>query len=328
MPNRLIRDTVILCKTEGASYGVDAAPTGAADTMMVSNLSITPLNGTFVDRDVIRSYLGGSEQLPGTRYIEMGFDVEITGTASAGAAPKWLAPMIGCGYTGTQSTTVRYDITPVSAPGSVTIYWYDSGLLHKATGCRGTGTMTWGVNAIPKASFRFTGIYSTPTVATPTGMDYTAWKQPQVVMDANTGSLSFGGTHALAPTAPAIGGSPTVYPSQGLELDLGNTVNFTPLLDAETVDLTQRAVTGRVTLDLTAAEERTLMQSVEGATTQSLALLHGTRANEKVLIWMPSVQLINPSKAESNGKRLVSFDLRVLPGTTGNDELRLVTSFA
>lgn len=103
-------------------------------------------------------------------------------------------------------------------------------------------------------------------------------------------------------------------------------MNFTPLLGGETVDITQRTVTGRITLDLTAAQEVTLIGAVEGGTLQSLGLIHGTVANQKVMLWMPSVQLTNAQKADLNGKRLVSFDLRVLP-SSGNDELRIVTSF-
>ena len=41
--SRLIRNTAILAKIETA-YGVDAAPTGAANALLVSNLSINPLN--------------------------------------------------------------------------------------------------------------------------------------------------------------------------------------------------------------------------------------------------------------------------------------------
>ena len=44
------------------------------------------------------------------------------------------------------------------------------------------------------------------------------------------------------------------------------------------------------------------------------------------MVWMPNVQRINPTKADANGKRLVAFDLRLIP-ISGNDEIRVVTSF-
>ena len=90
MGNRLIRNTVILLKLEGPGlYGTDPVPTGAANAMLVSNLSVTPMNSQNVDRDLIRPYLGGSEQLMGTRYVEMGFDIELVGSGAVATAPAW-----------------------------------------------------------------------------------------------------------------------------------------------------------------------------------------------------------------------------------------------
>lgn len=325
MASRLIRNTAILLKKE-VTYALDPTPTGAANAMLVSNLSINAINANNVDRDLIRPYLGGSDQLVGTRYVEMGFDIELAGSGTVATAPAWADAMLACGFAGTTTATFRYDFTPVStAFDSATIYWYDDGVLHKATGCRGTVSFSLASGDRPKASFKFTGIYSTPTAAANPAVTLTAFKVPQVVMDANSGDVMFGGTHATG-VAPAITGG-TAYPSQGLTVDLGNSVSHTPLLGGETVDITQRVVTGSVTLDLTAAQEVTLMTAVEAATLQTIGLLHGTVANtSKVLMWLPNVQLINPKKAEANGKRLVSFDLRALP-VSGNDEIRIVTSF-
>lgn len=325
MANRLIRNTAILLKTETTYNDGTTTPAGASDALLVSNLSINPLNAQNVDRDIIRPYLGGSEQLLGTRYVELGFDLELAGSGTVATAPPWAAALLSCGFAQTLTATIRADYTPIStAFPSATIYWYDDGVLHVARGCRGTAQVNMRVGERPVMSMRFTGIYTTPTAASNPSVTLTAWKTPQVVTDANTQDTTFGGTHNAA-VAPAITGG-TSYPSQGIELDIGNSVNFTPLLGGETVDITQRTVTGRITLDLTAAQEVTLIGAVEGGTLQSLGLIHGTVANQKVMLWMPSVQLTNAQKADLNGKRLVSFDLRVLP-SSGNDELRIVTSF-
>ena len=140
MPLRLIRNTAILLKLEGsATYGIDSVPTGAANAMLVSNLSINPLNSQNVDRDLIRPFLGGSEQLLGTRYVEMGFDIEMAGSGTVATAPAWAPALIACGFAQTLTATVRADYTPIStAFDSATIYWHDDGVFHKAVGCRGT----------------------------------------------------------------------------------------------------------------------------------------------------------------------------------------------
>ena len=96
--------------------------------------------------------------------------------------------------------------------------------------------------------------------------------------------------------------------------------------DKETGVVSQREVTGSITLDLTAAQEVTLMGNVRDATLTSLGFVHGTVTGRKLLVFMPYVQLINPQKVDVQGKRLISFDFRAVP-SAGNDELRIVTSF-
>lgn len=324
MPNRLIRNTAILLKTE-VTYGVDPTPTGAANALLVSNLSITPFNAQNVDRGVIRPYLGGSEQLTGTRYVQMGFDLELTGAGTVAVAPAWAAALMACGFAETLTATIRADYTPISSAfTSATIYWYDDGLLHKATGCRGNVMFKLGVGEKPVMSFSFTGLYVAPTAAALPSVTLTAWKTPQVIVDSNTGDLTFGGTHATG-SAPAITGG-TVQASKGIEIDMGNKVDFDALLGGETVNMTDRAPTAKVTLDLTAADEASYYGLVDANTLQTLGIQHGTVANQKMLVWMPAVQLTNPNKVDSKGKRLVSFDLRLVP-TAGNDDIRIVTSF-
>ena len=324
MANRLIRNTAILLKQE-VTYALDPVPTGAANALLVSNLSINPFNAQNVDRDIIRPYLGASEQLVGTKYVQMGFDIELTGPGTVAIAPAWGPALMACGFAETLTATIRADYTPISTGfTSATIYWHDDGLLHKATGCRGNVVFKMGINQRPVMSFSFTGLYSTPIVAANATATLTAFKVPQVITDANTGDITLGGTHATG-TAPVIAAG-TPYPSQGIEIDMGNKVDFNALLGGETVDLTQRSVTAKLMFDLTATDEAAAYAAVEANTLTTIGLQHGTVANQKMLIWMPSVQRINPTKGETNGKRLVGFDLRAVP-VSGNDEIRIVTSF-
>jgi len=324
MPNRLIRNTAILLKQE-VTYGLDPVPTGAANALLVSNLSINPFSASNVDRDNIRPFLGGSEQLAGTRYVTCGFDLELSGAGTVAVAPAWGPALTACGFAETLTATFRADYTPVSTGfKSATIYWHDDGLLHKATGCRGNVVFKLGVGQRPVMSFSFTGLYSTPTVVGNPAVTLTAFRAPQIIMDANTGDLILGGTHAVG-VAPAItAGSP--FASQGIEIDMGNKVDFNALLGGETVDMTQRSVTAKVMFDLSAAEEAAAYAAVEANTLTSVGLQHGTVASQKVMFFMPSVQRINPSKGDANGKRLVGFDLRAVP-VSGDDEIRIVTSF-
>lgn len=325
---RYVRNSAILAKIE-VTYGTDPTPTGGSNAVLVSNLSVNPLNAQNVDRALIRPYFGGSEQLVGSAYVECSFDVEFqsSGSMTTPTIPAWDSLLQACGYSagaGTAGSRVEYAlVSDYSTFKSVTIYYHDDGVLHKLLGARGTFTIKLGVGERPVYSFRFLGIDGGVTATANPTPTLTAYKTPLVVTDPNTGALTLGCTYA---TGALSGG--TEYISAGLELDLGNDVQYIDLLGTaaaagQTVEITQRSVTGRVMFDLTAANEVTFMTTVKAATTQSMGLVHGTAAGSKMLVHMPAIQLINPRKEEKNGRRLIGFDLRVLP-SSGNDELRIV----
>lgn len=318
MANRMIRKTAILLKIE-TTYGIDPVPTGLENAMLVSNLNINPLNAQNVDRDLIRTYLGASEQLVGSAYVEMSFDVEIQGSGALGTVPAWGAALRACGFAETVSAGAMVEYTPVTdALESATIYWYDDGVLHKGIGGRGSFEVAAGVGERPVFKFKFILLDGGISAATNPSLTLTAWKQPKVINDANTGEITFGGTYS----AGAVTGG-TAWPSRGLNLNVANAVNFTPLLGGETVDLTQREITGSMQLDLTAAQEVTFMDNIKANTLDTLSLLHGSTSGYKVLFYASSFQMINPTKQEVNGKRLLGYDFRCVP-VSGNDELRIV----
>lgn len=318
MASRYTRNTVILAKVE-TTAGTDAVPTGSADAVLVSNMSITPLDAQNVNRDLVRGYFGGSEQLVATASLKASFTVELAGSAAAGTAPQWGDLLLACGMAEAVLTAPdRVEYTPVSsALKTLTIYYYDDGALHKMLGCMGNCKLSAKVGERPTLTFDFIGLDGGITAASNATPTLTSWKTPPTMTNANVVDITLASTYA----AGAISGG-TEYASTGLELDLGNKVAFTPMLSAEYVDITDRDVTGSMQLDLTAAEEVSFMGTVKANTTQSLALTIGTSTGNKILLHCPAVQLITPTKAEVNGRRLVGYGLRMVP-SSGNDELRI-----
>ncbi len=324
---RQVRDTAILAKIE-TTYGTDAVPTGGANAILVSNFSVNPLQANNIDRALLRAYFGGSEQLIGTAYKEISFDVELTGSGTAGTAPAWGPLLRACAMAETVTASTRVDYTPITnAQESISIYCYDSGVLHKLVGTRGSFDMGAKVGDIPKLSFKFLGLDAGDSVSSNPALTLTGWKTPQVVTPAFTPSFIIGGTVA-ATGAPAISGGAS-YTSAGLELASGLATTYTGLLGLESVDVTARAVSGKLMLDLSPTQEVAFMGSVKLNTLQAVSMLHGTVVGQKVLLHLPTAQFINPSKTELNGRRLIGYDLRAVPtpGGSGNDELRITTSF-
>lgn len=319
---RYIRNTAILAKVE-VTYGVDPTPTEGANAILVSNVSINPLAANNVSRDLIRPYLGGSEQLVGSAWVEMGFDVELVGSGTAGTNPAWFPLLEACGFAVSNTPAVRSNAYPETpADGSVSIYYFLDGVKHVATGCRGSAMFKLNSGERPVMSFKFLGIDGGVTAASPSALTLTGFKTPLVVNEPNTGDLVFGCTFNVDALAPTLTGG-TSYPSRGIEIDQANAVSYTPLLGGESVDVTQREPSCKFQLDLTAAQEVTFMTSVKANTTQSIGIVHGTTAGYKVAVFLPAVQLINPTMTDQNGRLLVGFDGRILP-SAGNDELRVV----
>lgn len=320
---RLVRNTAILAKIE-TTYGTDASPTGSANAILISNQSITPLSAQNVDRALVRPYFGGSEQLLGPVHKELSFDVELAGSGAAGTAPAWGPLLRACGFAETIIASTRVDYLPISTGfESVTMYYYDDGVLHKLLGARGEWSINAKVGSKPTISFKFIGLDGGDTAATPGTVTLSAFKTPLVVTNAFTQQMVLGGT--VSPTgAPAIAGG-TQFTSQGIELASGNEVNHIPLVGTESVEVTARSVTGKVMLDMTAAQEVSYTTNVKQATLSSVGIVHGTTAGNKVLMFSPSCQLTNPTKGEVNGRRLIGYDLRIVPDPagSGNDELRL-----
>lgn len=320
--SRYVKNTLIAAKLE-TIYGTDAAPTGAANAILISDQTITPLDAQNIDRDLTRGSFGASEQLVGPASIKLSYSVELAGSGTAATAPAWGALLQACACSeGLLSTPSRVEYMPASTGlKSLTQYYYDDGVLHKLLGSMGDCTLSAKVGERPLLKFDFTGLDGGLAVATDTG-NYSAWKKPVAVTRINVIDISLGGTYAAG---ILTGGTP--YSSTGLELKFGNAVAYTPLLSSETVDITDRDSAGSIELDLTPAQEVALMALVKSNTSQSLSMTVGTASGNKILIFGANVQLLNPKKVEKNGKRLIGFDLRFVPTTTGsgNDEWRIVS---
>lgn len=320
--SRYTRNTAVLVKIE-TTAGTDAVPTGGANAILVKDQNINPLEAQNVDRALIRPYFGASEQLVGPGLVRVSFTVELQGSGTAGTAPAWWPLMQACGYQdgGTLSSPARNELLPITDSfKTATIYYNDSGVLHKLLGAVGTFTLEAMADQIPVLKFDFIGADGGISAAALPAVTLTAWKTPYVVGPSTAVDVTLGATYA----AGAFTGG-TTYVSTGLMLDGGNTTGLTTFVSKQTPEITDRQATGKVELELDAAAEVSLMATVKANTLQSLAFQVGLVAGRKIMLHAPGVQFTNPSKAERNGVRVIGYDLRLVP-ISGNDELRLVAA--
>lgn len=116
----LNRKRVVLAKIE-SSYGTDPTPTGLANAILLRNLSVTPQEADFVGRDLLRPYMGNSEQLPvGIRAL-IDFEVEMVGGGTAGVAPGFGPLLRACGLGETLTASAVTGSAQAGGATSVTL---------------------------------------------------------------------------------------------------------------------------------------------------------------------------------------------------------------
>lgn len=321
--SRLERNTAVLFKNEAGGYGVDATPVGATDAMLVRKFAPPKQDIKYVNSPEVRPYMGKGLDFPGAIFLSGSFELALAGSGAAGTAPMWGRVLRSAAFAEVVTAATRVDYTPISAAlESATVYYYDDGALKKIFGlrCNITG-FKMGYGDVPILSVSYIGIDGGDTAVAPPALTLTNWKTPLPVNTLNSGLLTIGCTY----NAGALVGG-TTYTSKGLDLAMGGTLNYLELLGGESAELTERNVSGKMTLDLTAAQEISMLAIVKAGTTQSIGLTHGTVAGNKLLTFLPNVQFKNPVKESLNGKRLITYELNPVPTQgAGNDEWRIVS---
>lgn len=300
------RKRIILAKKE-VTYGVDAAPTGAADACLVGNLSITPMSAELVERNIILPYFGHLEQLPVGTEVRVGFDIEMVGSGAAGTVPAWGRLLKACGFNETISAGVDVVYAPISDdPDSLTIYAHMDGHRVKLLGARGGINMKITPKGIPVFSFAFTALYggiADAALPTPT---FTPWKTPIAVNNANTGAFSLHG-----------------YAGQlyDMAIDLKTQVVHRMLVGVEDVLITDRKPDGSIEIECPTIATKDFFTIAKDATLGALTITHGVTAGYKVKIDAPLVALSNPEYGDRDGVVSLKMGVRLTPSAAGNDEL-------
>jgi hypothetical protein len=306
----LLRKRLILIETE-SSYGTDATPDGA-DAVLVRDLNITPQQSDVVNRDLVRPYLGASEQLLANTRVECTFSVELTGSGTAGTAPAYGKALQACGLSETivASTSVTY--APVSASfDSVTIYYNIDGLRHKVTGARGTCSINASVGEIPSIDFTFTGVYNAPDDSALPSATYANQATPLIFKNGNTSSFQ------LLSYAGAL---------QSFSFDLGNSLVYRELVGGtKEVLLTDRAATGSTTLEaISIATKDYFAAALTDSSLGNLDFTHGTVAGNIVDFASTRVDIGDVSYGDQDGIAMLTIPYTCVPSTAGNDEFSLV----
>lgn len=179
---------IILVKPEALNaYGVDAAPTGAANAMLLTNVQFQPMEGQEVSRNLELPYQGAQETIPVGLYCVLTGDFELVGSGSVGVAPAWSPLIRACGAAEVVTVGTSVEYSPITDnQESVSVYFMIGTNRYVMLGARATGTVTINAAGIPVCRVVITGLFTVPTVAARPTVDLTKWKKPQAASKRTT----------------------------------------------------------------------------------------------------------------------------------------------
>jgi len=304
-----MRRTLLLAKIQTVE-GTDAAPTALLNAILIRNLTATPISAEYVERALIRPYMGNSGQIATTQYAQVECEVELAGSGLAGTAPAWGALLRACGFSETivASTSVTY--APVSSAFErLSLHYYLDGLFHQIIDAVGTVTLDITSKAIPFLRFRFMGAYK-PIIdqAMPSGVSYTRFVKPQAVNKANTPTWSLGGYQGCL---------------QSASVDVANQLVWRSLISCEGAQITNRNPTGALSLELPSIAALNWPRMVLDSENVALAIQHGKTAGNIVELLTPTAQLTNPTYSEADDVAMLGLQMNLTPNA-GNDEIKIV----
>jgi hypothetical protein len=119
--------------------------------MLVSDLSIDPLQVQTVSLDYIRAYYGASPSIIVGQNAQCSFTIDLAGSSAAGTAPPWEAALLSCGFsavnvaaavTGTATAGASTTITLAVGSSAVDGYYVGAKITRTAGTNFGSGIIT------------------------------------------------------------------------------------------------------------------------------------------------------------------------------------------
>lgn len=304
----LIKNELILAEIE-STYNTDPSPTGA-EAVAVSDISWSTQGLRMAERPLVKNGLDQEQRIYGGMLKTITFTVELKGSGTAGTAPEYgpLLRACGMGETVVASTSVTY--APVSSSlESCTIYYFEDGVRHILTGCRGTCVFNFVTGDVPKVTFTMTGHRSNPTDQTVPTPTYDSTDPVALV------NIPF-----------TVGGDSLVV--NAFSLDVLNTVAANPSLSASDgfadVQITMRDPGGSFDPETVLVATAPIIADFTGGVTQAISLGSiGATAGNIVDLDLPAAYYVDASPSDREGVRTYEMPYKAAI-SSGDDEWSLV----
>lgn len=302
------RSKILLARIESV-YGTDPGPTGADHAVLATEVSLTPMQGNDVSRELDLPWMGAQGTIPAELHMRLTYRVEMVPSGSAGTPPAWGPLLRACAVAEVidPGTSVTYN--PVSdGHESVTHHLWIGGTRYVMPGCRGTCVMRFTAQGIPYLEFDFLGLFTVPTEETRATPDLTAFLKPDLVTSARTPVFTLGATP---------------FVMRNCSLNLGNQVEGRFLVGSESILITDKAEALECTVEAVPVSSFNPIALAESQSAVALSLQHGNTAGRIATLSAPTAQMQRLQSLE-NAQMIKEWPLRMVPvPTTGNDQWTL-----
>ena len=307
MATRYERKLAVLAKIE-ATYGTDAAPSGAANAMLMTDVAFTPMAGSEETRALLLPYLGNQGVILTGDHVILEGSIEMAGSGAAGDVPAYGPVLRGIGLQEVIDAGVSVTYAPVSTGfEALSIYYNLDGVRHIMLGARGNVSFELTPQRIPRYRFRILGLTGPVTDQPLPSVDHSGFQKPLVVNKANT-------------TVTIDGLKP---PIERMSFDLGHQVEPRLLINYEGIEIVDRQASGSVTVQAGTLAEKDWLAIAKARTRGVLAVTHGTAAGNIVEVNGPNVEVGRPTQGATQGIANYTLPLGLIPDA-GNDELSIV----
>lgn len=296
---------LILLKPE-TTYGTDSTPDGS-NAIMVSNINVKP-EFDKAERNNITGFMGAQGAVTVGQRVTVDFEVELVGSGAAGTAPAFSPILLAAGMAETVTAATSVEYTPVGGDfDSVTVYWRSGAVQHAVLGVRGNVGFALSTGGIPMLKFTGIGLYTTPISNAPsvTGVDFSTAQTPVGVYKDTVTEFSL---FSIA------------LEMKSLDMDAGNDVQYSNLVNAESVDIVGRNGSISAGFRITEDQYVSFMDKGQNDAQGSMSYKLGSEAGRILEIAVPKVQIkTSPSVSWDQGLAHMSVDAAIVPETANSD---------
>jgi hypothetical protein len=309
----LTRKKFLIAKIE-STYGTDPSPVGGSDAIQVTNLEVTPIESDNVQATSLQGFIGNSTRstILANKRVSITFDVELSGSGTAGTAPAFGPLLKACGLSETVVADTSVTYAGVSSTfSSATLYCFYDGTRHKITGARGTVSFNLTAGQFATASFNLIGIYNAPDDTALSGSFTVANQAAAIeVNDTNVTTATFHGVTGVR--------------IESFDLAINNEFFHKETMSNKEVVITNRAPGGTCVVEAPAVGTTDYFAKAVGVSTAASSIVLGATGGNIVTVNAPQTDITGVSYGDTNGVISLSMPYLALPTTAGNDEFSVV----